>query len=90
MNWTSLNDAERRLVLDGQIIPAIKSLRNRLNCGLREAKDACDDYRRRTGWNGPTAAYNADCVHSHTFIKVNSPNEDAVVCKGCGAFYRRA
>lgn len=49
---SELNIAEKCLVRCGQHIPAIKALRDRTGIGLREAKDACDAFRRTVpGWS---------------------------------------
>lgn len=40
-----LNDAEKALVRYGQKIPAIKELRARIGCGLKEAKDSVEAYK---------------------------------------------
>ena len=40
-----LNESEKALVKDGQLIQAIKSLRDRLGCSLLEAKHALDLHR---------------------------------------------
>lgn len=40
-----LNEDEKRLVAEGNIIPAIKALRYRFNLDLRMAKDVVDKYR---------------------------------------------
>lgn len=84
MNYNLINEQERDLLRNGRLIEAIKLLRARTNCGLKEAKDACDDYRRRIGVLSNT------CYNQHDFIKVNSVEMDAVCCRQCGAIYRRA
>ncbi len=40
-----LNEGERALVESNQMVPAIKSLRERIGFGLIEAKGHCDDWR---------------------------------------------
>jgi hypothetical protein len=56
MNPLQLNDQEKNFVRDSMrpqdqqqsaapFIYAIKALRERTGCGLREAKDACDEFR---------------------------------------------
>jgi hypothetical protein len=93
MNYTNLNKNERDLLRAGQYIEAIKAFRYRMDCGLKEAKDVCDEYRKQYGLlSDGLATDKRTCVREHTpFIRVNSiTNQDAIVCATCGAMYVRA
>lgn len=48
MRDESLNEHEKALVADKRLIIAIKSVRERLGLGLKEAKDIVDTYRHNT------------------------------------------
>lgn len=41
----SLTMEEREMIMDDAMIPAIKSIRSRLGCSLKEGKDKVDKYR---------------------------------------------
>lgn len=49
VNSTELTSDEKQLCKEGHPIRAIKSVRDRLNIGVKEAKDIVDAYRAKAG-----------------------------------------
>lgn len=41
-----LSKGEKKLIEDDQFLRAVKAVRERLNCGLVQAKEICDGYRK--------------------------------------------
>ena len=50
----ALTAYEKGLILDGQFVEAVKSVRSNCGVGLKEAKDACAEFRDKNMTYNPT------------------------------------